>query len=352
MRVDYLIIGQGICGTMLSWYLHKEGKSFIVIDNGNTESASKTAAGVINPVTGRRYVNSWMIDELIPFAKNAYAELGNLLDTELIHQKDIIDFFPSAQMRDAFVNRITEDDTYLHTYPDQNHFNQYFNYPFGCGIIRPVQLVNTSLLLASWHNKLSLLQSILVEEFDVAQLEIKEDAVSYKGISASKIIFCDGIKSLDNPWFKLLPFSAVKGEALIIKSPELTNEHIFKIGLMLIPLGVKDYYWLGSNYIWDFEDDKPTEAFYNKTVNHLKHWLKVPFEVKFHKSAVRPATLERRPFVGLHPQHASIGILNGMGTKGISLAPYFAYQLTKHLVYGFPINPEVDVHRFSKILAK
>src|SRR5688572_16570292 len=131
MQVDYLIVGQGICGTLLSWYLHKEGKSFVVIDDAAEDNASKVAAGLINPVTGRRYVASWMIEELIPFAINAYDQLGNDLDTKLIFQKNIIDFFPSAQMRNTFVNRITEDDTYLRSYPDQNHFNQYFNYEFG-----------------------------------------------------------------------------------------------------------------------------------------------------------------------------------------------------------------------------
>ena len=68
MEIDYLIVGQGISGTMLSWFLHKEGKSFAVIDDGNEHSASKTAAGIINPITGRRYVTTWMIDEVMPFA--------------------------------------------------------------------------------------------------------------------------------------------------------------------------------------------------------------------------------------------------------------------------------------------
>jgi glycine/D-amino acid oxidase-like deaminating enzyme len=56
--------------------------------------------------------------------------------------------------------------------------------------------------------------------------------------------------------------------------------------------------------------------------------------------------LERRPFVGLHPQNPRLGILNGMGTKGCSLAPYFARQLVRHLLYKEPIHPEASVSRF------
>jgi len=352
MQVDYIIVGQGICGTMLSWFLHKEGKSFVVIDENKNNTSSRVAAGIINPVTGRRYVTSWMVDELMRFAEQTYTDIGNYLESRFIFKKDIIDFFPSAQMRNAFIDRITEDDTYLHTFPDQNHFNRMFNYEFGCGQIRPVYTVHLSLLLASWHKRLSELHAVYDTSFDLNKLILKKDSVQYEDITADKILFCDGISSMDNPWFRLVPFSANKGEALIIESQELTNEHIFKRGLILAPMSVQNTYWIGSNYQWSFDDDKPSESFYKQTVQHLQHWLKVPFKVLYHKAAIRPASVERRPFVGLHPHQQSIGILNGMGTKGTSLAPFFANQLVQHLVHGLPITPEANIHRFSRILSK
>src|SRR5688572_21919724 len=113
MQVDVLIIGQGLCGTHLSWWLHQEGKSFVVLDDNNENSASKVAAGIINPVTGRRYVYSWMIDTVMPFAFDTYMAMSQYLEVDIIRPKSIIDFFPSPQMREAFVTRITEDDTFL-----------------------------------------------------------------------------------------------------------------------------------------------------------------------------------------------------------------------------------------------
>jgi glycine/D-amino acid oxidase-like deaminating enzyme len=121
---------------------------------------------------------------------------------------------------------------------------------------------------------------------------------------------------------------------------------------MLAPLPVQNTYWVGSTYQWEFENDQPTSPFYNTAKAQLQRWLKVPFEVVAHKAAVRPAALERRPFVGFHPQWPAVGILNGMGTKGASLAPYFAHQLAQHVVHGFPIADEADVKRFSRILTK
>ncbi|MCW3074927.1 MAG: FAD-dependent oxidoreductase [Flaviaesturariibacter sp.] len=352
MQVDVLIIGQGICGTMLSWFLHKEGKSFALIDNANPMTSSKVAAGIINPVTGRRYVTTWMIEDVMPFAKGVYEEISSYLDTTLIQPKSVIDFFPSPQMLNAIVERVKEDDTYLHPFPDQNHFNQYFNYDFGCGEIKPAYIVHFASLLTTWRKILIEKKVLLERDFLLQELEVNIDSVQYNDIKAAKIVFCEGIIGTENPWFNLLPFAPNKGEALIIECEGLTNEHIFKRGLTLAPLSTPHYFWVGSNYQWEFSDDQPSEAFYKSTTQHLTNWLRKPYKVLEHKAAIRPATLERRPFVGFHPYFPNIGILNGMGTKGASLAPYFANQLAQHIVHGLPIAADADVKRFSRILSR
>ena len=352
MHFDILIVGQGICGTMLSWFLHKAGKSFLVIDDNNSNAASKVAAGIINPVTGRRFVYSWMIDIVMPFASESYEEIGKFFDQKLVAQKDIIDFFPSPQMLNAFTTRLTENDTYLHSYPNQNHFNQFFNYDFGCGKISPTYIADISGLIYNWRQYLSEKKLLLEEHFDQQLLSVEKDSVSYQDITASKIIFCDGISSANTSWFNALPFSPSKGEMLLIESQDLTNEHIFKRGLMLAPLFQKNLFWVGSSYQWEYEDDQPTEKFYNQTKTLLDQWLKVPYKIIDHQAALRPSTLERRPFVGFHPQLSNVGILNGMGTKGTSLAPFFANQLVQNIVFDAPITPDADVKRFSRILSK
>ena len=62
--------------------------------------------------------------------------------------------------------------------------------------------------------------------------------------------------------------------------------------------------------------------------------------------------MERRPFVGLHPKFSNIGILNGMGTKGVMLAPYFSNHFIEHLLDGKALDKEVDVRRFLKMELK
>ena len=352
MQVDYLIIGQGIAGTMLSWFLYKEGKSFVVVDEGAPDAPSKVAAGVMNPVTGRRYVRSWRIDEILPFAAQAYEQIGLVLGQQLVYKKPIIDFFPNPQARDVFVNLIAEDDTYVHTYPDQNHFNQYINYEFGCGEISPAYTIDLHLLTTGWRKKLAKTAALREEKFEASALKLHDDGVSYGDITAPKAIFCEGIAAMDNPWFGLLPFSANKGEALIIESDELHNGYIFKKSMALVPQTQKNTYWVGSTYAREFADARPTQAFYDNTKAYLESWLKVPFKVVDHRAAIRPATVERRPFVGLHPLHPQLGILNGLGSKGTFLGAFFAHQMAQHLVYGQPLVKEADVARFTRILSK
>src|SRR5687768_9443239 len=75
MRADILIVGQGLAGTWLAWELERAGISFEVVDAGHGKAASSLAAGIINPITGRRFVKSWRIETLLPAAGVAYREM-------------------------------------------------------------------------------------------------------------------------------------------------------------------------------------------------------------------------------------------------------------------------------------
>lgn len=350
MLTEFLIIGQGISGSFLSYYLQKEKKSFLVIDNNKSDTASRVAAGIINPVTGRRIVKTWMIDELIPFLQTAYSEFGNELGIKAISETRIIDFFPTPQMRNAFLERKSEDTTYLHE-EDKDEYRNFFNYDFGYGIICPAFLTHIETILPTWRKQLTQNKNLFEEEFDFPQLKIEPGKIIYKEITADKIIFCDGVTSFSYPFFQNLPFAFNKGEVLILEANELPATNIFKKGIILSPLQEKSLFWVGTNYLWEYKDDLPTKEFREQTEKQLKSWLKIPFKIVDHKASIRPATIERRPFVGMHSHYQNVGILNGMGTKGCSLAPYFAKQLTDHLIYRKEILPEADIKRFNRILS-
>jgi glycine/D-amino acid oxidase-like deaminating enzyme len=350
MTVDYLVVGQGLCGTFLSWNLLKEGKSVLVIDDAEPNSSTRVASGVINPVTGRRIVKTWMIDEVLPFAHEQYLLLGSELGVELVRQCNVLQFHSTIQMRDAFNERLAEDPQYL-AIANGQAWKDYFDFIYGVGEIDPCLLVNLNAMLEKWREMLRSKNCLLEEVFNHHQLEVKNDSVCYNGINAQKIIFCNGAAAFNLPFFKLLPYATNKGEAVIADIPGLPKKNIFKQALSIVPWR-NELFWVGSTYEWEYADVLPTERFRNRVEEVLGSWLKLPYKIVDHIASVRPATIERRPFVGLHPHIPALGILNGMGTKGCSLAPYFAKALTDSLVHDIPIRADADVKRFQRVLGQ
>ncbi len=349
--VDVLIIGQGICGSFFSRALDGVGLSYLVIDDAQPHTASRAAAGLINPVTGRRFVKTWMIDELLPTLRNTYAEMGE----DLLQQVRVIDFFPTPQMRLAFVKRCEEGADYVSLPPsiqEEHQWDAVFRYELGYGVIEPCFLINMQKMLATVRRDL-VERGLLREECLVAdEMEIQQSGVKYRDMAARWVIFCDGVSSARGGFFEKLPFAPNKGEALIIEAPELNDAGIvFKRGISLAPWS-SGLWWVGSSYEWEFADPNPTAAFRERTEVLLRDWLRVPFRTVEHFASIRPATLERRPFVGLHPALPAVGILNGMGTKGCSLAPVFARQLADLLTTGTPVQADTDVRRFTRILKR
>jgi glycine/D-amino acid oxidase-like deaminating enzyme len=350
MKVDYLIVGQGLSGSFLSKYLLEAGSTLLVIDELHPNTASRVASGIINPITGRRLVKTWEIDQFMPFAREAYSNWEPEIGKKLIRATSILDFPVTPQMHLAFQERANEEP--MLGYPDApEHWRPLFNYPFPPGEIKPAYLIDIHSLLDNWRILLQNQQLIREEKFDYAELKISATGIEYRDISAQKIIFCDGALGGRIPLFSGLPFVANKGEVIWVKIPALPPDHIYKMGLSIVPWE-DDVFWVGSTYEWDFEHEQPTDAFRERVTSLLQQWLKVPFTLLEHKASLRPANLERRPFVGIHPVYPAVGILNGMGTKGCSLAPWFARELANHLLLGHPIHPQADVHRFAKILSR
>lgn len=347
---DILIVGHGICGAWLAYFLEKAGISYEVIDNDSKKSASRIASGIINPVTGRRLVKTWLIDTLLPFCREVYTVASKETGTELVRELPLIDFHSNFQRQQAFSQRIGEGESYLSALSDNFDTDTYFTNSMGYGTVKGCMLVHMRLFIEARKKKLLSGNQLRLESYEAAALKVVGNHIEYRGKSYRKIIFCDGADGFTHTWFSSLPFAACKGEVLWMNIPGLPPDKIYKKGITIVPWD-KEIFWVGSSYEWSFNEPGPTRAFHDRCVQQMKEWLKIPFEVVDHQAAIRPATFERRPFVGFHPRKTQIGILNGMGTKGCSLAPFFAKALTENLKDQRPIHPEADILRFNHILA-
>lgn len=347
-KVDYIIVGQGLVGTWISYYAKAFGKNFIIINDPQTPSATSVASGVINPVTGRRIVQTWMIDVLLPNALQAYTELGIQLNKTILKKAPVVLLHPSVQMKESFEYRLNHDNVYLSP-NNKTDWEAFFKTPFGTGQIDSSFWIDLNTMLSSWRKQLKDLGNYIETYFDIEDLIVHQDHVTWKEYTANHIIFCDGNNSMQNKYFNKLPFAPNKGEALIVEIKGLPKENIYKQSISIVPWK-EDLFWVGSNYEWTFKDNSPTETFKEKMIQALDNFLKVPYTIVDHITGIRPANTERRPFVGVHPSFPSIAICNGMGTKGCSLAPYFSKQLIEYIENGKAIDTEADIKRFESIL--
>ena len=74
-KVDYIIVGQGLAGSSVAMHLLEWNKTIMVFDDPHPNSASKVAAGLFNPITGKNMVKTWLADETFTYLHHYYASI-------------------------------------------------------------------------------------------------------------------------------------------------------------------------------------------------------------------------------------------------------------------------------------
>ena len=345
---EYIIVGQGLAGSMLSYFLWKKGKSFMVIDEGREITSSAIAAGMFNPVTGRRYNKTWLAEEVLPLAEETYLALEEILSVKLYHPKKILRIFPSEDEKKEALLRLSSGqiNEYIINVFDGEGLPVNITAPLGAIEIKGGGNIDSGAFISAYRKWLKNNEFLTEEKFNWEEVVFENERINWRSNEPSKIIFCEGHYVQQNPLFGKLPFSPAKGEILTIKSPGFKCEYLINKGIYILPVK-DDIYKVGTTYEWDELDEIPTEKAKEELIAKLTKILPVPFEVIGHQAAVRPATYDRRPIIGMHPEYKNVGILNGYGTKGVILAPYFGNQFADFLVEGKPFNKEADIARFK-----
>lgn len=343
-----LIVGQGIAGTMLAFHLMKAGKEIVVLDKDGVSISSKVAAGLYNPVTGRRMVKTWLADSLFPYALQVYKELEEDLGISIIQDKNFYKPFKDVEEQNDLLSRSLDPkfQGYLNTELETSTYSSLIEDDFGGIEVLRSGNVNLNPLLDTFRKKLIATNSLVNEHFDETQLEFGE-SVSYKGINYEKVILCQGSGAVKNKYFNWLPFSLTKGEILEVDIPEFPSTHILNKGFFILPKK-KNRFIVGSTYDLNLEGGI-TEKGLNQLKVKLDGLLKVPYEIIEHKYGIRPTVKDRRPLIGRHPKNETLFIFNGFGTKGVTLSPYFAQEFVEFLFEGKAINKEANIERFYSL---
>ena len=345
MKFDYLIVGSGLSGVMLCEALRKRGKTFKVISN-KSQQASIVASGLYNPVVLKRFNKAWDAEKHLPVAMSAYEELELFLGIKIDYKLPIYRLFSSIEEQNNWI--IASDKIPLKPYlisTIKSNTNQNIYAPYGYGEVKNTGRIDTKLLLESYSNLLNNEKLISHESFEYDKLKISKKIV-YKGIESENIIFSEGFGVRQNPFFNYLPIEGTKGELIIINAPKLNSEVIIKSSVFIIPIG-KNNYLVGSTYAWDDFNNDPTINAKNKLLNKLDKLILCPYKVVYQRAGIRPTVIDRRPLVGQHKSHQNLYILNGLGSRGVLIAPAVANALINLIEDKLPLQKEINISRFD-----
>lgn len=347
IQVDYIIVGQGLAGSCVAWQLIRNGKSFLIIDEPSKNVSTTIAAGLFNPVTGQNLVKTWLCDIIHPYLIHFYSEVETRSGMKFLHLLPLYRPFGNIQEQNEWMGRSIDksydsvlDEIYTKSTIAGIHDK------LGGLILKQSGFIRTTTFMEA-------IRSVVVKDnfyvdtrFDPNRLDVKSDSVAYENFEASKIIFCEGTGISENPWFGKLPIRPLKGETILIKS-DFEKQVIVNRGVYMVPGNDNGNWIVGSTYNLKDRTPETTESGRAELEKKLQDLLDFPYVITGQKWGARPTTNDRRPVLGQHPKHKQMFVFNGLGTKGVSLAPYFSEVLFHYTSGACTLRKEVDVTRFK-----
>lgn len=345
---DFIIVGGGLAGSVLALKILEKEKSVLLIDKPNLSSSSKVAAGLFQPMTFKRTIETWKGFDSIEASIKFYKQAEKKLNTKFLLELKMSRIFSSYEEQNNWA--IKSDDSYYKNLisEEKNPDAELCHAPFGYGNVNYAGFLDVISFLQSIQTYLLESNSLLHEKFDYRKLVVEENKMVYGEFTSTHLIFAEGWLIKENPWFNYLPMKPVKGEVLTIEIPARNNQSIISSGVFAVPINDK-IYKVGSNYDWKTLNEEPTLEVKDELLEKLKEMLSVKdVQLIKHLAGVRPASHDRRPYIGSHPQYNSLIVFNGLGARGVSLAPYCAEFLTNYLIDNTEIPQEINVQRCQK----
>ena len=350
MNYDYIIVGSGLASIMFAEQLRLHNKSFVVISN-RSQQASVVASGLYNPVVLKRFTATWNAAAHLESAIPKYVELEQLLGLKLDYVFPIHRVFNSIKEQNNWF--LACDKSILTNFLNPEiipNTNSAVKAPFGFGAVNFTGRIDTQLLIESYREFLLKRNQYIEETFEYIDVKDNREGVEYRTLKARKIVFTEGFGVHKNPYFKYLPLEGTKGELITIHAPTLKLVVILKSSIFVIPMG-EDRYLVGSTYEWTDKTNEPTQKSKIELIEKLERLIGCDYEIVDQRAGIRPTVVDRRPLVGQHPSHKNMHVLNGLGTRGVLVAPSMAKALYDSIEKGASLPAEIDISRFVAVFS-
>ncbi len=320
-----LIVGNGPAGLLLKYFLDANHISSLLVGSDHPSAAHFHSSGIINPITGRRLVKSWNIDNLIPMARHTYLEIEKLVGHKLLYQKNVLRIFESAGEQNDYNARTIEAPYKEYLEDAEQYLSNHNRSSFGEGYITNAYQVDVKKMVHALREYYTAKQQYIRCLFAYDQLYLDDSQPVFQGIKFERVIFAEGFLNANNPWFQHLPIIPNKGVYAYFSSSTLNNEIMYKRNMMFAKLPTGNW-WVGATHNPGVGDsiisDKDEQELMDSCSNMLSY---VPSDLTF-DVGIRATTKDRMPYIGWHHTQPCIGIFNGFGAKGLSLIPWCAHN--------------------------
>ncbi|MGB1038285.1 MAG: NAD(P)/FAD-dependent oxidoreductase [Bacteroidia bacterium] len=338
--VDFLIVGGGISGRLIQAELIRRGCSPLVYDCPENNRSTLIAAGLANPLVGKFFTIGWRASEFFGGLDTFYEKLENRLGATFFRPRPMKRIISTAGEQNMWLSK-AHKKKYVGFCEFVNEEVEGLNTEYGMLKVSQGGELNTERFLQACQA-----MPTVFEWFDHNKLDL--NANKYDDIEFKSIVFAEGYELVNNPLFedvvKLIP---TKGEILELETDLHSSGDIYLGGVFL--QHVREKLWrVGATYKPNDTTLNPTEEMKNDLISKLDKLIAVPYNVVNHKVGIRPASEDRKPLLGRHPNHKNAYLFNGMGSKAVSLAPLLATEMCDFILNDTPLQREVDITRFEE----
>lgn len=335
-----LIIGQGIAGSCLAWELKRRGADFTIADRPIAETASRVAAGLVNPLTGRAFrPGGGRRSVFPPFPLFTRKRNGNWE----VHGGRRLPFSGSWKRRINLRygrNARRPRSPALTPVPcfrgrSTGRAKDRAAYTRGSGVLHVETMVNAMRRFFSEEGRFV--------EAEVAPGDIQPGADGFFhwcGDSFSHIVWCTGWEAGMHP--DMAPEGqAIQGNDSGSELKDLEwHAGILHFGHWLVHNG---FFWrFGATYAWAWDAPGVPEA---PAVQELMLDMVKRYSGEMNviraRAAVRPIIRRSQPVAGPIPGLERQFVFSGLGSKGVTTSPWTAAQLAEHLVHGAVLPPDL-----------
>lgn len=355
---DVLVVGGGLAGCAMSAELRSRGMSVAMIDEPHLSACSRNAMGILNPLVLR---SLRLQEQLIEadgepdFLESARYRYGGLLqDRAVLHV-----FADAAEQVRWDERRGHDEDHYLGDSSNRElpaPWEEWrFAHPFGWATIKHTALLNVNAFLNREHAALEAEGRLFIHALPDHEVVNHADGITCGRWSARTAVFCEGWRSVLSPLWQRLQLKPAKGEALTLSlggaayqaSDELLSPILHRdIHVIARTDSPQRIISVGSTYSWDDITETHSDKARADLLFKLERIHDGPAQVIEQFAGIRPSSRDRRPIIGFHPEHPHMAILNGLGTRGVMLAPGLAWLLANALQGDDCIPGSWDAARF------